>query len=106
MWTNSESSKSHSIYFNVGDRVKSEFYGLGSVTRKVTEEFGERIVVHFDHGADVVFSPAGEFVAHHKNPEFDLSPSDESPVMTKRDWAIVWFMAGACAASGLWGFVQ
>lgn len=106
MLTNSESSKSHSIYFNVGDRVKSEFYGLGSVTRKVTEEFGERIVVHFDHGADVVFSPAGEFVANHKNPEFDLTPSDERPVMSKWDWAIVWFMAGLCAGSGVLGMVQ
>lgn len=106
MSMNSESSKSHSIYFEPGNRVKSEFYGLGSVTRKVTEEFGERIVVHFDHGADVVYSPNGEFIAHHKNPEYDLTPSDERPVMSLTDWVIVAFMSGLCLGTGIMGMVQ
>lgn len=106
MSMNSESSKSRNTYFEPGARVKSEFYGLGSVTRKVTEEFGERIVVHFDHGADVVFSPNGEFIAHHKNPEYDLSPSDERPVMTFAEWAIVWVMVGFCGGAGIAGMMQ
>lgn len=115
MSMNSESSKSLSIYYSEGDRVQNKLHGPGTVTRKFTSEDGERIVVHFDHGADIVFSPNGDFIPHHKNSEWDLTPCDypfqetaeESarPVMTFKEWAFCWFAAGVCAGAGVAGMM-
>lgn len=109
MLTNSESSKSHRIYFDVGDRVECMFYGKGSVTRHVPAlESGdgtEKICVHFDEGADISYERNGLLIAGHENEEWDLRPIDSRPPMDAKDWWLVGFMAGVCATAGAWGLL-